>query len=82
MDKLNCWEYMKCGREPEGTKVAELGLCPVTTDTSAHGLNAGENGGRICWALEGTFSGKILGTCAKDRFSCLTCDFFELVEKE
>ena len=30
--KQNCWEYMKCGREPEGEKVAELGICRAAAD--------------------------------------------------
>ncbi len=82
MNKLNCWEVMKCGREPDGVRVNEEGICQATTDTSAYGLNGGKNGGRICWAIVGRFFGNSLGTCAKDRFSCMTCDFFELVEKE
>jgi len=28
--KLNCWEFKKCGRQPGGPKVAELGVCPAT----------------------------------------------------
>ncbi|MGE5174112.1 MAG: two-CW domain-containing protein, partial [Betaproteobacteria bacterium] len=28
MEKLNCWEHKKCGRQPGGHKVAELGVCP------------------------------------------------------
>ncbi len=80
--KQNCWEFKKCGREPDGTKVAELGICPAATDTSTNGLNGGKNGGRICWAIAGTFSDNVQGTFAKERFSCVTCDFFILVEKE
>jgi hypothetical protein len=30
--KQNCWEYMKCGREPGGEKVAELGICRAAAD--------------------------------------------------
>jgi hypothetical protein len=80
--KQNCWEFSNCGREPDGAKVAELGICPAATDTYAHGLNGGENGGRICWAVAGTFVGKIPGRCVEEKVSCVTCDFFELVEKE
>jgi hypothetical protein len=28
--KLNCWEVKKCGREPGGVKVKELGVCPAS----------------------------------------------------
>jgi hypothetical protein len=81
--KQNCWEFMKCGREPGGRKVAELDICPVTTNTSVNGTNSGKNGGRICWTIAGTLSGgKVLGTFAKEKFTCVTCDFFKLVEKE
>ncbi len=64
--KQNCWEMKKCGREPGGVKTPELGLCPASTDKTADGLNGGKNGGRICWAVTGTFcGGKIQGTFAE-----------------
>ncbi len=79
----NCWEFKKCGREPEGTKIAKLGVCPTTTVTFADGINGGKNGGRICWAIAGTFSGGIvIGIFARKIFSCKDCDFFNLVKKE
>ena len=81
--KLNCWEFKKCGREPEGAKIAEYDVCSAATETSANGINGGKNGGRICWAIAGTLSNeKIKGTFAKEKFSCLTCDFFKLVNGE
>jgi hypothetical protein len=81
--RLNCWELKKCGREPGGAKVEELGVCPATTETSANGINGGKNGGRICWAIAGTFcEEKIQGTIAKKKFSCMNCDFFKLVAEE
>jgi len=49
--KINCWEFRKCGREPNGAKAAKLGICPVSIDASADGLNGGKNGGRICWVI-------------------------------
>jgi len=45
--KLNCWEYMKCGRELGGEKVTELCTCRAATDKYFTGLNYGINGGRI-----------------------------------
>ena len=78
--KENCWEAKKCGREPGGEKVSEFGPCPAATDTSADGLNGGKNGGRVCWAISGTFcSGNVQGRFAQERNSCLTCDFFQRV---
>ncbi len=81
--KQNCWEFKKCGREPGGVKVDELGICPATTDTSSYGLNGGKNAGRICWAVAGTFCcGKVQGSFARKRMSCLNCDLFKLVMEE
>jgi hypothetical protein len=87
--KKNCWEFKKCGREPGGRKASEFGICPATTSNVANGINEGKNGGRICWAIAGTYcinmingSKKVQGTFAKKRFFCTTCDFFKSVEKE
>jgi hypothetical protein len=81
--KLNCWEFEKCGREPGGAKVTEHGICPAATDTTVNGINEGTMGGRICWAIAGTFCHeKVKGKFAKDKFSCMSCDFFKLVSEE
>jgi len=32
MAKLNCWEFMKCGREVGGKNVKELGICQVVLE--------------------------------------------------
>lgn len=81
--KLNCWEVKKCGRQPGGEKVKELGVCPAALDTSAHGCNQGLNGGRICWAIAGTFCGGVIqGEFAQKQSSCMTCDFYDQVRKE
>ncbi|MGD8230312.1 MAG: cyclic nucleotide-binding serine/threonine-protein kinase, partial [Desulfobacteraceae bacterium] len=74
---------MKCGREPGGPKVGELGICPAASDTSFNGINLGENAGRFCWAVAGTFcGGKVQGSFAEKRASCISCDFFQEVLKE
>lgn len=81
--RQNCWNYMKCGREPGGPRVVELGICPAASDTSFDGINLGENAGRFCWAVAGTFcGGKVQGSFAEKRASCITCDFFQEVQKE
>ncbi|MBI5361279.1 MAG: hypothetical protein HZA48_11940 [Planctomycetes bacterium] len=83
MAKQNCWEFKKCGREPGGAKVSELGVCPATTDASADGLNGGKNGGRICWAIAGTLcGGKVQGTFPQKHISCLICDFFKKTKED
>ncbi|MFC1692903.1 two-CW domain-containing protein [Candidatus Latescibacterota bacterium] len=53
----NCWEFMNCGRQPDGKNEQELGVCPAPQDTSFDVLNRGKNAGRICWAVAGTFCG-------------------------
>lgn len=83
MAKLNCWEFKKCGRQPGGEKVHELGVCIVSVVAATNGLNSGKNGGRVCWAVAGTLcGGKAQGTFAAKLPSCLQCEFFKLVIKE
>lgn len=80
---MNCWEYKSCGREVGGSNVAHMGVCPAATHSETDGLNHGLNGGRICWAVSGTLcGGKIQGTHAEKRASCLSCDFFKTVQRE
>ncbi len=81
--KLNCWEFSKCGREPAGKRVDELGVCPAAVDTSFDTINSGKNGGRVCWAIAGTFcEGRIQGAFADKRKSCVNCEFFKMVNSE
>jgi len=81
--KLNCWEHMKCGREPGGDKASKLGVCPAAADISFDGINRGKNAGRFCWAVAGTFcGGTAQGSFAEKRASCLSCDFFNKVRIE
>ncbi len=63
---MNCWEYMKCGREAGGSKVAEMGVCP------AYPAN-----GHTCARIAGTFcGGKVMGTFALKLNSCTRCEFY------
>jgi len=83
LEKQNCWEYKVCGREPGGFEVESYGICSASTRAEVDGLNDGKNGGRICWAVAGTFiNGKVTGKYAGDKFSCINCDFFKLVSEE
>ncbi len=83
MQKTNCWEFMKCGRESGGPNTSSLGICPASVDTSVDGLNGGKNGGRICWTVAGTLcNGKVQGTFAEKRLLCFSCDFFIKVKDE
>ncbi len=84
MDKINCWEFKQCGREPGGAKVSELGICAASVEAKTDGVNGGKNGGRICWAVTGTLcGGRVQGTFARKIANCLLdCQFFKAVMKE
>ncbi len=82
MKKPNCWEYKKCGREPGGIKVHELGVCPSAIESGLDGTHGGKNAGRACWVVAGTFcGGKEQGTFAQKYGNCVICDFFKMVKE-
>lgn len=76
MNKLNCWEVKKCGREVGGEKAALLGVCPVAAEKNVNGLNGGINGGRICWVLaEEHFKNEISCSKLTRKDPCFSCEF-------
>ena len=80
MKKLNCWEFMKCGREHP---TADRPACPATLATELDGVNGGQAAGRCCWAVVGTIChGEVQGDFAVKKGSCLRCDFFQNVAHE
>jgi hypothetical protein len=82
-EKKNCWEYMNCGREPDGRNTEKLGVCPAATAAVYNGINDGINGGRFCWLVVGTLSfAPILGTFAAGMSTCLECPFFNEVKQQ
>jgi PPM family protein phosphatase len=82
-DRQNCWEYMKCGRQPGGKNIQKIGICPAAADTTFNGFNQGINAGRICWLVAGTFcGGKPQGTFAEKYVSCRQCKFYRKVHAE
>ncbi len=81
--KLNCWQYMRCGREPGGANAASQGVCPAATDRSYDGIHSGQCAGRFCWAVSGTFCGGVVqGTFARKRDLCTRCHFYQRVQAE
>jgi len=71
---------MKCGRQPEGEKVDELGVCPAAVPSEYDGVNGGALSGRFCWAIAGTLGGgKKHGKCCSKLKDCLHCEFMDLV---
>ncbi len=76
--KMNCWEFKKCGREPGGSKVNELGVCPAATFKDADGFLGGKNGGKACAYITGTFCNQQIQGTFKDKMKeCLKCDFYK-----
>jgi eukaryotic-like serine/threonine-protein kinase len=83
MSKLNCWEVKKCGRQPNGNKCKELGICPASTEKKFDGTNSGKNSGRYCWRVAGTCcGGKVQGTFAEKARNCAKCEFHLFVKSE
>ena len=83
MFKKNCWDHFKCGRQPGGEKVSELGICPAATETKLHGINDGVNGGRSCWAIAGTLcKGQTQGSYAQKLGDCLQCEFYKSIRQD
>lgn len=81
--KLNCWEYMQCGREPGGSNTDQDGPCAVASASHYNGTNNGTNAGRFCWKIAGTFCFQtVKGSFAKQALSCLECSFFQEVEMQ
>ena len=81
--RQNCWDVMKCGRQPGGDKVEELGVCPAAKPSKYDGVNNGIHAGRFCWAISGTFcDGKPKGSYARQLTECFNCDFLRQVNRE
>lgn len=81
--KKNCWEFMKCERQPGGKNVEEFGVCPAATYDKLDGAHGGKNSGRVCWVVAGTMcGGKVEGSFAKKYKDCRMCEFYQLVMEE
>ncbi|HEX8949509.1 MAG TPA: hypothetical protein VF790_11135 [Dissulfurispiraceae bacterium] len=81
--RMNCWEFMKCGREIGGARAEDLGVCAAAVCPHADGINRGVNGGRICWAIVGTYScyvGK--SSLTGKKVLCYDCEFHKKVLAE
>jgi hypothetical protein len=79
----NCWEFKQCGREADGSRVEELGVCPAAIHTESNGMNGGENAGRYCWKVAGTMGdGKVQRTSDDKMKDCENCDFYKMVHEQ
>ena len=81
---LNCWEFKKCGREPNGINVPHAGVCPVSIASGLNGIHNGKNGGRCCWAFapEGSKHDDVLLSSLEKSIRCSRCDFYHMVKKD
>ena len=66
--KMNCWEFMKCGREADGRHVDQLGVCPAYPDD-----------GQRCANVVGTFCDLVQALHAAKHSSCLECPFYNSI---
>lgn len=84
MSKLNCWEFMKCGKEIGTDKNGKQDVCPIASEKSADGLNGGVNGGRICWVIADLCCEKSIQCSDKKRKDpCFSCEFrFKVMMEE
>ena len=81
--RMNCWEFMKCGREISGKMAEKLGVCAAAVYPHADGINRGVNGGRICWALVGTYSCNVgKSSLTRKGVLCYDCEFHKMVLAE
>ncbi|MHA2288353.1 MAG: two-CW domain-containing protein [Promethearchaeota archaeon] len=81
--KKNCWEFMECEWQPNGSKQDEIGICPAVVDNRFNGLHGGKNAGRVCWMIAGTLcGGKAQGVYAQKYKMCVQCEFYRLVKRE
>ena len=71
-DKLNCWEFTDCGRQPGGLMAAIHGVCPTAVCMKLDGTNGGQAAGRACWMV--TNNG-----CRRLGRTCHTCEFYRRV---
>jgi len=83
MKKLNCWEFMECGKEQGGSKTGGTDGCAASRLTEADGFNGGKNAGRMCWAVAGNLcGGSAVGMFVPKVVSCMNCRFYKYVSEE
>lgn len=81
--KLNCWEIKRCDRGPNGAKVNELGLCPVTVENRLDNVHGGSHAGRCCWVVARSLcGGKVQGSFEKKFQDCEKCEVYAAVRHE
>ena len=83
LSKKNCWEFKNCGREFNGARVDELGVCPASIESALDGIHDGKNSGRACWVVAGSLcNGRLQESFAAKYNDCKECDFYKSVKIE
>lgn len=85
-EKMNCWEFFKCGREATRRHGSDP-VCAASVTSSRNGINDGVNAGRSCWKVMGTFCtnhgvGNVRGTIDFKETHCQQCDFRRYVMEQ
>jgi hypothetical protein len=65
---MNCWEFMRCGREAGGRNVDRLGICPAYPED-----------GQRCATVVGTFCDLVKALYATRHSGCPDCPFFNSI---
>jgi len=66
--KMNCWEFMRCGREAGGRNIDQLGICPAYPEE-----------GQRCANVVGTFCDLVKALHATKHTSCPECPFYNSI---
>jgi hypothetical protein len=81
-NKLNCWEFKKCGREPGGKNLSVFGVCSVPVTIGFDNVNNGKNGGRSCWIIRESACEEVMRKCCVQEIrECRQCDFYRFVNE-
>ncbi len=68
IETMNCWEFIRCGREEGGINVERLGVCPAYPED-----------GQRCATIDGTFCDLVKAMHDITHSSCLECPFFNSI---
>ena len=86
--KINCWEHFKCGREV-GNPARRDSPCNVSLISIHNHINGGENAGRYCWTVEGSYCAMNYRNEVSDRGTidykethCDRCEFKKIVMEQ
>jgi len=81
-NRLNCWDYKKCGYGPNENNRNDR-ICPTVSEDRLDGVHNGEKAGRACWVVAGTYcNGAVQGKFAQKYKTCSNCNFYQKVLQE